>query len=412
MAYNPDDPDKSSPLVLYLVKAVGPPPQDLLDSACEYGFRHTLQIFTGEKTRGPARVGQYSVYCNRPNAQIGRADRCKTLYGPMVDRELAKVLVQGIEQLKRLLEEGIEDEKQAAKTLGLAAKMAWETAGHLPVDERAHGAPPQKKVRGRKAATPVKGKYKDKSTDDNAKKKQKPKAKSAEESEAETDIEYDKYSALAYDTAHNETRDVRIVVFNKAAVNPQKSRVWVRFLGGFDFSACRISQRVNATGPNPIPFERYCVFTQTWKPETLEPINITERGHYMLYRAAFLTEDDCPGLAKLKATVQGAATFAPDDDGDGDDASNGGDDDVEIVSSSFLLDDDDDDDVQFVSKGRTPASSQSASTSGATSSSSGSFKRKHPEFVEGSSKRPRIGQWLEEERKKYKDFSDDESDDD
>ncbi|KAJ6559584.1 hypothetical protein B0H19DRAFT_1260295 [Mycena capillaripes] len=408
MAYNPDDPDKSSPLVLYLVKAVGPPPRT---SSILPANTVSAIVCRSSPARRPTGLPAWANTASTPNAQSGQADRCKTLYGPMVDRELAKVLVQGIEQLKRLLEEGVEDEKQAAKTLGLAAKIEWE---------RAHGAPPQKKVRGRKAATPVKGKSnqekgkpKDKYPDGNAKKQRKPKNKSAaaaEESEAETDIEYDKYSALAYDTIHNETRDVRIVVFNKAAVNPHKSRVWVRFLGGFNFSACRIAQRVNAIGPNPIPFERYCVFTQTWKPDTLEPINITERGHYILYRAAFLTEEDCSGLAKLKATVQRAAPFAPDDDGDGDDVSNGGDDDVEIVSSSFLLDDDDD--VQFVSKGPTPASSQSVSTSGATSGSSGSFRRKHPEFVEGSSKRPRIGQWLEEERKKYRDFSDNESDDD
>lgn len=65
-----------------------------------------------------------------------------------------------------------------------------------------------------------------------------------------------------------------------------------------------MAARVKAVGADAILFERYCVFTDTWKPETLEPINMTERGDYMLYRAAFLTEDECPQLATWKEKVK------------------------------------------------------------------------------------------------------------
>jgi hypothetical protein len=65
MAYNPDDPDSATPAVLFLVEAIGPPSDELLEKFrnCDFGFRHLLQIFTGGKKQGAiGRTAQYSVY--------------------------------------------------------------------------------------------------------------------------------------------------------------------------------------------------------------------------------------------------------------------------------------------------------------------------------------------------------------
>jgi hypothetical protein len=76
MAYNPDNPNASSPAVLYVVAAVGPPSDDLLEAyySCDYGFTHILQIFTGQRDPdATGKIGQFNVY-------VGILFRCESTF--------------------------------------------------------------------------------------------------------------------------------------------------------------------------------------------------------------------------------------------------------------------------------------------------------------------------------------------
>ncbi|KAJ7092211.1 hypothetical protein C8R44DRAFT_750324 [Mycena epipterygia] len=209
--------------------------------------------------------------------------------------------------------------------------------------------------------------------------------------------EYDLYSPLAYATKGLLTNQ-----------RPRIHRVLIRFDGSFDFASLRIAseiQVVAARGQPRLLFERYCVFARDFKPEDLKPINLTERGDFMLYSDAAFTDARCPGIQGWKTKVENSATYKchnnADDSGD----------DVEIVSASF---------PQPPSSAQPGPSSGSGSsqntspTTGAGASGSGSSqysspigadkpivanarKRPRAEFVQGSSRPHIISKYLERE---------------
>ncbi|KAJ7185124.1 hypothetical protein B0H12DRAFT_1246757 [Mycena haematopus] len=143
------------------------------------------------------------------------------------------------------------------------------------------------------------------------------------------------------------------------------------------------------TGPDCMVFERWCIFSRTWKLENLEPINMTERGDTMVYRAGSLLEAECPGLVERKASAQESATFQFDDDVNGP-----------VASSS-----------QASSSRRAGPSSQGASSTLASSSQasvngSGAGKRRCSEsWEEGPSSRPFNFKSMENEQEEWEEYN-------
>ncbi|KAF8174187.1 hypothetical protein K438DRAFT_1771784 [Mycena galopus ATCC 62051] len=327
MAHNPDDPDASSRRVLLLAEAV--PPSLKLRDFSKFGFHHELTVFTNTRKSGWALLAQWT-------AKISTQIRFELQTGPqsLAHDEHIDFLFECLDELDKLIENGVE------VTL-------------IPLE----------KPKPHRSATSSKGK---------AKRKRKGKsATTAESSHSENKI--DEYSALVYTTAHQEDRVVQII---KPNAKPLKVDVSVRFPGHFEFSKLKIAELVGAVGAAPVPFERYCVFSQGWKQEMLEAINLTERGDYMLYSWAFLAENNCPGIAQWTAKVQASATCA-----------NSSDDDVQIVSETRA----ESSSSQTASTSRTasaagssrkrtrPSSSQTASTSQSASTAGPSRKRKRAE---------------------------------
>jgi len=103
-------------------------------------------------------------------------------------------------------------------------------------------------------------------------------------------------------------RIVTLIIYTQANTEPLQYVVFVRFLGSFSFSYFRIARQVKATGlRNCVLFERFSVFEKIFTPETLQPIDITHRGHYILWREASLNDNACPGIAEWKERVQASA---------------------------------------------------------------------------------------------------------
>ncbi|KAF8183520.1 hypothetical protein K438DRAFT_1766809 [Mycena galopus ATCC 62051] len=352
MAYNPDDPDASSPRVLLLAEAV--PPSLKLRDCSEFGFHHELTVFTNTRKSGQARLAQWTAKCVVPRSQRKHTSGCKQAHSHLLSDEHVDFLFECMDELDKLIENGVEDEKATARRLGREARKKWNQLQEDSQDEDVPRAA-KGKAKAHRSATSGEGK---------AKRKRKGKsAAAAESSQSENEIEIDEYSALVYATAHQEVRVVQIIVFNKPNAKPLKVDVNVRFPGHFEFSKLKIAELVGAVGAAPVPFERYCVFSQGWKQETLEAINLTERGNYMLYRWAFLAENDCPGIAQWMAKVQASATCA---------------------STSRTAS------AAGPSRKRTrPSSSQTASTSQSASTAGPSRKRKRVE----SSPQPGVEPW-------------------
>ncbi|KAJ7838663.1 hypothetical protein B0H14DRAFT_2588493 [Mycena olivaceomarginata] len=415
MAYNPDNPNASSPAVLYVVAAVGPPSDDLLEAyySCDYGFTHILQIFTGQRDPdATGKIGQFNVYCAPPRGQVGK---CHTVYGQIVTLSLARTLRAGLEQLPHLLPKGDANRDAAldiARNLGQIARDNWQNAHH---GESVHA--PVKAAKGKsKAKAPAarNGKNVIKAIDAAAGKgKQMSQVKAnptaAAEPEEPVHIPYDEYCAITYATAGLQPRLIKLIGFIQPNTPPTIDYAWLRFLGRFEVSKFPFAVTMGMVGPDPVVFERWCIFSRTWKLENLEPINMTERGECMIYRAGFLLEEECVGLAKRKTLAQDSATFqfdAADDDGD-----------VEVVSSSPVASSSQSRSGPGSSSSRASvntrrtASSQGGSSGAAPSASgsSGKRRRSHTDDREvGSSTRPFRPTFLEEEEARWEHYNEED----
>ncbi|KAJ7027280.1 hypothetical protein C8F04DRAFT_1189715 [Mycena alexandri] len=384
MSYNPANPEASSVYVLYLVAAVGPPPQKFLDTILEYckpfGQKHLLQMHTNRRLKNkPGSVGRYNIFC-KPTG-LGK---CRPDWSPLLDPVFAEALAQGMREFLPNIS------KAQATILGTAARDAWLRTRNLvagddgiqdvqdvPAPKRAHVPKPRKSNavpakdlgNGPLAANASKPKHSDKTSD------------------ADELPEYDDYSPLVYNTSGVPARTTRIIVFDKPNSKPKTSLVLLRQPGRFELSFFKIAAQMQITHPEPntVTYDRYCVFTQQWEPEDLNPINMSGRGDYMLYRASAMLEDSCLEIAELKIKVQDSA----DSEVVNDDQSEDSDDDYINVSS----DSDSDSDIRAViiisdDEASEPVSSQPTSVPSSQSTSSlapyGGRKRKR-EFEEGSS---------------------------
>lgn len=104
-------------------------------------------------------------------------------------------------------------------------------------------------------------------------------------------------------------RLIKLIGFVQPNTPPTIDYAWLRFLGRFEVSKFPFAVTIGMIGPDPVVFKRWCIFSRTWKLENLEPINMTERGECMIYRAGFLLEEECVGLATQKTLAQDSATF-------------------------------------------------------------------------------------------------------
>jgi hypothetical protein len=100
------------------------------------------------------------------------------------------------------------------------------------------------------------------------------------------------------------------VIYDTANADPKQYVVWLRFLTSFEFGYFRIAHQVQAVATGSaqaVPFHRYSVFTNQFKPETLQPINMKRHGAYMIYRNATFMDDACPGIAGWKMKAEQSA---------------------------------------------------------------------------------------------------------
>ncbi|KAJ7447694.1 hypothetical protein FB451DRAFT_1375593 [Mycena latifolia] len=303
MTYHPAT---ASPITTYLAEAVGPYP-DFLDQ-CDYGHNHVVTIFSGERqVRGKpapikARIGQWYAWCNA-DSQL----KCRRLFGPLLPNARSRALEAGIAELKTLIPtaRGRKDDRKEKKAPAVKETTATATAAKTQPAKMPDVDPDQID-------------------------------------------EYDAYSALAYETAGLPTRRVTLIIYDTPG-HPKYYVVWLRYLGCFDFSYFRIARDVQAMHDNEeqrVAFQRYCVFTNEFKPETLKPINMEQRGAYMVYRKASLDNKACLGIEEWKTRAEESAVYdfesdsesdSDHDDEDDQDEESGSykSDEIQVVSSSF-----------------------------------------------------------------------------
>ncbi|KAJ7140629.1 hypothetical protein C8R44DRAFT_726365 [Mycena epipterygia] len=424
---------ESTPAVLYLVAAIGPPPPELV--RCNYGYKHTFNIFSSQQNRaqgrGQARLGHWTAYCKTGSKLT--INRCIPPSIPMPDPERCATLLAGMEELKARLKEERPikiDAQTMATQMGRSARMAWEVtraALNVEADEDDNGAPLRKKARTESA--PVangngtigvhrSGKGKSKATAPRAKQAQDdaaptrgkgkgkaivPRAKKAQDMPVVPVFlvdEYDQYSALAYATVGMPTRIVTLIVYNQAHTKPLQYVV-------FD---CKASQGHWAAQLRLVR-ALLCVRTDLHTGDTPANRHNTSRPLYALEGSCPWTTDACPGIAEWKERVEASANAGELPLPRAELAAN---DIVEVLSSDEEPEgndeqvfDEDDDEVQILSS----SFSHGGSTSQATSSfatrgggqpssqpSNGSArKRARPEFMEGSSNKPYESDWMQEQ---------------
>ncbi|KAJ7743479.1 hypothetical protein DFH07DRAFT_964114 [Mycena maculata] len=353
-AYDLKKPLNSSVTAVYLVAAVGGIPEAL--TTCIFKFAHKIQIYSALKTHATLRIGNCTAQCPRSDGRCNPPDD-KRFQPP----ERCQALAKGIEEVKaRTLGKSRAEAHAIANEMGLEAKLAWEATQEV----LGNGAGVAKTAGGQP--------------------KQKPKGKAALNVAPEPQLvdEYDDYSALVYATHGQPTRVVTLVIYHTAGTPPTLYVVFLRCLTAFEFGYFRIAKTVKAVGlDHPVGFQRYSVFRNSFVPETLQPIDITSRGEYMLYKDRTLPDRDCPDIDEWKKKVHNSAAGEPDhhlptDDEDEDE------DEVVIVSSSFN------------------ALPSTPSATGSSQPTASKLKRKAvPEFVEGSSKKPKVGAWLDDDEK-------------
>ncbi|KAJ7845873.1 hypothetical protein B0H14DRAFT_2584513 [Mycena olivaceomarginata] len=353
-------------------------------------------IFTGQRDPdATGKIGQFNVYCAPPRGQVGK---CHTVYGQIVTLSLARTLRAGLEQLPHLLPKGDANRDAAldiARNLGQIARDNWQNAHH---GESVHA--PVKAAKGKsKAKAPAarNGKNVIKAIDAAA-------GKGKQMSQVKANP-----TAAAEPEEPSLARLIKLIGFIQPNTPPTIDYAWLRFLGRFEVSKFPFAVTMGMVGPDPVVFERWCIFSRTWKLENLEPINMTERGECMIYRAGFLLEEECVGLAKRKTLAQDSATFqfdAADDDGD-----------VEVVSSSPVASSSQSRSGPGSSSSRASvntrrtASSQGGSSGAAPSASgsSGKRRRSHTDDREvGSSTRPFRPTFLEEEEARWEHYNEED----
>ncbi|KAJ6466515.1 hypothetical protein DFH09DRAFT_1338894 [Mycena vulgaris] len=399
----------TSPIAIYLAAAVGPPSARLVD--CKSGFKHSITMFTAErKTKAVARVAEYKAWCHPPKGHPGPA--CAVAYQPAPAKVLP-FLQDGVEELKALLpkKKDLTDEDLAmARARGGAAHEALVAQGFFDnSDDDSEDAPPKKKAR--KTTNTDKGKAATRSAEVNLAKPKaivvKAKGKDAKAKTApvlelpagQENIvdEYDEYSPLTHDTAGLPMRIVTLIIYATADCDPIQHVVYLRYLPAFNFGYFNIARQIEADSPSPVQFDRYCVFAGEFKRETLEPINMTDRGGYMVYRDASFTDAQCPGIRQWITRAESVATYNymdSDSQEDPDDAP----DQQEHTLDTANNEPEFDSDIEIISSTCTP-SSCTKSGSGSTSSQPRPLKRARRQFVEGSSRVPFKSAFIDSEEK-------------
>ncbi|KAF8152729.1 hypothetical protein K438DRAFT_2079376 [Mycena galopus ATCC 62051] len=346
--------------------------------------REEAGTITGEASQ-LKNFATYTVFCtHKPKMR-----RCPFRRSTPLHPERRLALLQGLQALEATIFPQLarQDKIQIAIEMGTTAQHAWmATAGLLgerPVAEpTAIAANPKGKA---KATAPTAT-------------KPKAKTKDAPQEPAPLKVEYDRWSKLVYATDGMPTRMITLIFYERANATPTFGSAFLRFLGCFYLCDLGIAQRVHAVnGRRSVPYERYSVFERAFIPtDPNEPINMSDRGSYLLYKAASLREGECPKIADWKATAQASAALALDSDDSDEEGDFHSDSNLEIVAESYFTS------SQNPLSSATPGSSRTKSvirnsaiassskfpsSSATTASSSTLVKRTYSRAFEGGSSR-------------------------
>ncbi|KAJ7437032.1 hypothetical protein FB451DRAFT_1452242 [Mycena latifolia] len=312
-------------------------------------------------------------------------------------------LEAGIAELKTVIPTArrLKDEAVAiARTRGQAAWAAWESTQQALTEEEANQAPARKKPRTANRKEKKAPAVKETTATATAAKTQPAKMPDVDPDQID---EYGAYSALAYETASLPTRRVTLIIYDTPG-HPKYYVVWLRYLGCFDFSYFRIARDVQAVHDieeQRVAFQRYCVFTNEFKPETLTPINMEQRGTYILYQKASLDDRSCLGIEEWKTRAEESVVYDFESDSESGSDHNDEDDqdeesesyesdEIQVVSSSFRPSSPSSYAGSFSGLGSSQSATgaRNAGSAGATSQNASVRrpKRTRQEFVQGSSK--------------------------
>ncbi|KAK7027778.1 hypothetical protein R3P38DRAFT_2776844 [Favolaschia claudopus] len=291
----PFDPETASPCVYYLFLIVGPYPEEWDICPLTKQEDHEISLYTNTQPYSEARIcdiGRWTRYCP---VHFG----CATQRLPKLPLDMCNMLLQDIRILKARpigkspTAHGREC-YELAETLAAVINHDWPTAA---ADARARYVERPRRRRAKRA------------------RRAQPSAPTVppprrseprpviQDDPPEVD-EYDKYSALVYDTLNEPSRIITCVFYSQTRAEPLTRVFWVRFLSCFEISYFRVAEELSMDSNN---FDRYCPFTSRFECENLQPINIRGRGSFMIYRRTGLEANDCPRLNYWTSKLQRSA---------------------------------------------------------------------------------------------------------
>ncbi|KAK7019982.1 hypothetical protein R3P38DRAFT_2782357 [Favolaschia claudopus] len=263
----PFNPETASSVVYYLFLIVGEYPEEWDICPVSKEDDHSVYLYTNTKHYSAHRI-----------CDIGRWTRFCYIRTGCVTQRLPKLPLDMCER------------RELAETLAAVVKHDWPTAA---ADARAQYVERPRRRRAKRARPSA-------PTVPPARREAPP---VVQDDPPEVD-EYDKYSALVYDTLNEPSRIITCVFYSQARAKPVIRVFWVRFLSRFEISYFRVADELSMDSNN---FDRYCPFTSRFESEDLQPINIRGRGAFMIYRRTGLEADDCPRLNYWTSKLQRSA---------------------------------------------------------------------------------------------------------